>query len=341
MNWRNLKGLFAFKSVSLIPLSIFAAKVLEVLFRIFDVDFTSPSNNTYWFVSNFIEWFGVLYGILLPLILVRVWEQLDEIDREFDREADTVRILYEDLSYLPERIANIRKEISKFLRQYVQHVANNYPAEIKQSGTERITGDEILLKIREQFKGLIHPDVMSTKDTEFIVKELFHGLNEIIDIRGDRIALASQRLFESLRLVALITSITFILPFYFAGLVSPTGLLDVILIIGVTLLVIFIYMIIEDLDEPFTGTWKVSVESWRRVLAEMDSDERKLELENLATEEPKKDSSPGSVGESGPVVSVPPKRRPSGKKPDKKSATLPTTDSTSSTQKRSRKIKSA
>lgn len=296
----------------LIPLAIPVTKLLDVVFRIFDVQFTSPPQGGNWFVSNFIEWFGVLYGILLPLILVRVWEQLDSIDREFDREADTVRILYNDLSYLEGKSAKIGNNIAILLRGYVQHIVENYTKEIKNQndgmenlGDERKVGDEILQTIREQFGDLIHPNIMKTKVWEFLIPELFDRLNEIIDIRGDRIARASQRLFESLRLVALITSIMFIIPFYFAAFTSPTGVLDVILIIGVTLLVIFIYVIIEDLDEPFKGTWKITDESWRRVLEEMNLDERnKRKLENSSTEKalPKPKSRRGGLAKRRTVA---------------------------------------
>ncbi|MBL8104949.1 MAG: DUF4239 domain-containing protein [Anaerolineales bacterium] len=271
-----------FKSLYLIPLAILVAKILDIGFQYFGIEFTSPPDGANWFVSNFIEWFGVLYGILLPLILVRVWEQLDDIDREFDREADAVRILYEDLSYLKEEGSATGQNISLLLKSYVEHVIKNYPKEIKTQESlvrsttpERTAGDEILIEIREQFRQLMHSNMMNNKLLEFLVPELFERLKEITDIRGDRISLASQRLFDSLRIVALITSILFVIPFYFAVFTSKTGVLDIILIIGVTLLVIFIYMIIEDLDEPFHGTWKVSDDSWKNLLNDINANQRK------------------------------------------------------------------
>ena len=104
-------------------------------------------------------------------------------------------------------------------------------------------------------------------------------IRDIVEIRRDRIALASQRVFSSLRTVALVTSIIFVIPFYFVGFAPASSILDTVLILGVTFLVIFIYMIIEDLGEPFGGTWKITDESWHRLLKEMDSIEYKQELE--------------------------------------------------------------
>jgi hypothetical protein len=279
--------------VYLIPLSIYIVKALEILFRIIqelvnsigfqfpqNIQFILPPNEVTgsWFVSDFIEWFGVLYGILLPLILVRAWEQFDDIDREFDREADAVKILYEDTLLLREENTSIGNEIVSSLREYTQHVIRNYKKESdNKTSKERRDGDQILNKIRKQYKFLIHLDGKNKKESDPLIVELIHRLNDVIDIRGDRIGLSNQRLFETLRIVALATSIIFVLPFYFVSFTIPTGLLDDALIICVTLLVIFIYMIIEDLDEPFDdGTWKVDTVSWQQILEDSDANESSL-----------------------------------------------------------------
>ena len=127
---RNI-ALFVFKSVNLIPVSIVLAKIAEAQLRDKGIVFTLTDDGNPTFASNFIEWFGILYGILLPLILVRVWEQLDDIDREFDKEADAVRLLYEDISYLPASTKPFAKKTALLLRKYVAHVIENYRYEVK------------------------------------------------------------------------------------------------------------------------------------------------------------------------------------------------------------------
>lgn len=365
MKLPKFRGQFQFNYVYLIPIAIFVAKLFEVLLRVSNIEFSSSpiQNNGTWFVSNFIEWFGALYGILVTLVLVRVWEQFDEIDREFDREADTVKILYEDVLFFQGKNEVIGKDIITLLKSYVIHVLGNYPREVKQvsdrksAGTEPpeplrqqliesvanslirmgnqmkpgkpdpvdheslaeqkvdtqntkptgqsqeavpeqteinkeiIAGDLILREIRRKFKLLLRPEVMNEKVNEILVRELFQRLNELIDIRGDRIGMASQRLFDTLRFVVLVTSIVYVLPFYFVSVSPfPNGILDDLMIAGVTLLVIFIYLTIEDFDEPFSGTWQISDEPWRRLLGEMASPEREEELRNPSKQQPKKKS---------------------------------------------------
>jgi hypothetical protein len=278
------------KSIFYIPLWIFIAKELEAFFQIIGWNFYSRPDGSSWFISNFIEWFGVLYGILLPLILVKAWEQLDTIDRQFDREADSVKILYKDLSYLSDQRGNlgiVSNKSIKLLHKYVNHVIEHHKDEIKQSKNNngRKDGDKILENIRGEFKGLIYLDTKQAALSTIIVSELFERLNELTDNRGDRISHASQRLFENLRTIALIASIIFLIPFYFAGPVyfsTSFGppyfyLLDIALVLAVTFLVIYIYMIIEDLDDPFTGPKRMSDESWQLIREEITSDQKERE----------------------------------------------------------------
>lgn len=268
---------FLLGSVNIIPISIIAAKVAEVVLRQFNIEFASTAGS-YSFAANFIEWFGVLYGILLPLILLRVWLQLDSIDREFDKEAEAIKLLYEDIHYLHGKYAFIGVKMASLLRMYVVHVINNHVIETYGSDSARLAGDEILEKIRELYRVLISSESMP-RQMETITLFMHDKIIGIVKVRGDRIALASQRLFQSLRMIALITSVLFIVPFYFVGLTPVSSILDNMLVIGVTLLVIFIYQVIEDFDEPFAGAWKITNESWQRLLKEMDSAEHKLELE--------------------------------------------------------------
>lgn len=222
------------------------------------------------FVSNFIEWFGVLYGFLLPLMLVRVWQQFDQIDREFDREADTIRILYEDVLLFRKEDSLFKGKFLNSLLNYVNHVMENYQVEAVNESKARLDGDLFLRSVRNEFFELIHSDVMTAKESEILSSELLHQLNEVIDVRGDRIALSNQRLFESLQFVSLITSIIFVVPFYFVKFHQPPyGFLDSFLVFGVIFLVIFIMSTIEDLDEPFYGSWKIGLQSWNRLYTEM------------------------------------------------------------------------
>jgi hypothetical protein len=219
------------------------------------------------FVGNFIEWFGVLYGFLLPLILVRAWEQFDAIDREFDKEADTVKTFYEDVNLLGREGID-KKSIFESLLAYVNHVIEHYPKEADDRDLQT-QGDNRLKGVREEYFKMANSAFISQKEGEILATELLHQLNAIIDSRGDRIGLCNQRLFESLRFVALIASVIFVVPFYFVKFNQTYGILDSFLVFGVIFLVIFILSTIEDLDEPFYGSWRISSQPWISLRAEI------------------------------------------------------------------------
>lgn len=238
-----------------------------------------------YFNINFIEWFGVLYGFLIPTVLVKVWEQFDETDREFDREADAINILSEDIelfdnsNYLDFKISTLTA-----LQQYTKHVQNYYDREDDDDKTYKLKGDKILMGIRTKYNDykILHPNKKQEKEIDPILSELISQLNNAIDIRGDRIALSKQRLFQGLRFIVLVSSVMWLLPFYFIaepGNNNYYGLFTDLLRLGVTFLVIFVLSIIEDLDEPFGGTWKIGTEQWEILQGSLKKSVRQLKKE--------------------------------------------------------------
>lgn len=224
------------------------------------------------FSKGFVEWFGVFYGFLLPMLLIRAWEQLDSADREFDREADAIKVLLEDILLLDDKnFLDFKKTMIAELDGYVQHILSNYKIEHRTRDIElKIRGDAMLQGIRTNYKELIYRGGgEKASQLEPVTTELLDRLNDVIDTRGDRISIFGQRLFESLKIVAIVTSLIWLIPFYF--LAFQHGLFGSILKLAVTFLIIFVLTIINDLDEPFFGTWKIHIASWMDVQKEIQS----------------------------------------------------------------------
>jgi hypothetical protein len=240
------------------------------------------------FSQGFLEWFGAFYGFFLPLLLVRAWEQLDKADREFDREADAIKVLLEDIMLLDNQSFLVLKiTMITMLKKYVQHVKANYETEhLNPNGDPKKLGDSILQGIRANYKDLIYRGGgHRASQLEPVTTELLERLNDAIDVRGDRIAVFRQRLFQSLRTIALITSVIWLVPFYFLDFQS--GIFGSLLKLAVTFLIIFVLAIISDLDDPFSGTWSVNTSVWDEVLLETNLSLDGLK-ENISKSEQKK-----------------------------------------------------
>ena len=75
-------------------------------------------------IKNFIEWFGVPYGLFIALVLVNLWNQHDTVDREFDAEADAVSALQHTALMVKKNPSSSRprKIILSKIDEYVNHV---------------------------------------------------------------------------------------------------------------------------------------------------------------------------------------------------------------------------
>jgi hypothetical protein len=224
------------------------------------------------FSLGFVEWFGVFYGFFLPLLLVRAWEQLDRADREFDREADSIKVLLEDILLLDDKdFLAFKLSMACRLHLYCRHVWKRYKFEhLLESAYVKKHGDNLLQGIRIGYKNLIYRGGGERANLlEPMTTELLERLNEAIDTRGDRISIFRQRLYESLRIVAVVTSAVWLIPFYFLS--YEVGIFGSLLKLGVTVLIILVLSIIDDLDQPFEGFWKVNTSTWEEVLSETGS----------------------------------------------------------------------
>jgi len=207
-------------------------------------------------IQNFIEWFGVAYGLFIALVLVNVWSQYDTTEREFDREADAMFILYESAKQIQETSSTeeLKGKIIKGIKDYVTHVTNNYLHE-HQNLKIREAGDKILDEIRDFIGKLIHTD-----ERETITSELVKQFNEAVDVRGDRISHSKQHIPDPLWGISLASSVLWLIPFY--GLNFRNDWVAIILVGGVTAIVVAILVIMKDLDDPFEGTWKIDTDEW-------------------------------------------------------------------------------
>jgi hypothetical protein len=237
------------------------------------------------FALSFVEWFGVVYGFLLPTILVRVWEQFDEIDNVLDREADAVKSLVGDLLLLDEQYEDFRDHVLDSLLRYSENVIEFVNKKISDI-QEKESGEKILKDIRGYYIEIFRTRDGETQANDILKDELLNQLNNVIDNRGDRISLSNQRLFESLNLIAVVTSILWLVPFYFLYFQNPItgeelhlGFFGWLLVIFVTFLIIMILSIIEDLDKPFDGYWMVNIKSWEDLVVDIKNEYKNKKLQ--------------------------------------------------------------
>lgn len=216
--------------------------------------------------GNFIEWFGVPYGLLLAYVLVNVWTQYETTKREFDREADGILSLYNTCLVITDKPT--QKLVNMILYYYVGHTKKCYAQEFAQDddgkgNTLRFIGGKRLNWIRRIIGNL----VVHKTENEVLTTELFRLINKIIDDRGDRIAFSRQRLPGPVLLLSFIASFLWAMPFFSLSFSNP--FIQFLYLGGVTFVITSLLLIIVDLNDPFNGSWQIRNDSWEKLYIEI------------------------------------------------------------------------
>jgi hypothetical protein len=70
-------------------------------------------------LAAFLQYFGVIYGLLLGLLAVAAYQDRSDVEEGITREASALAVLYRNIGSYPEPS---RSELQSLLRQYTRHV---------------------------------------------------------------------------------------------------------------------------------------------------------------------------------------------------------------------------
>jgi hypothetical protein len=109
-------------------------------------------------VGDFLQYFGVIYGLLLGLLAVATYQNLSDVDKTVGNEAPSLAALYRDVSGYPEPK---RSELEGLLRDYTRYHRRSMAAAAERdraawSGEEdrRLSGTPRQFRTRNQIAGI-------------------------------------------------------------------------------------------------------------------------------------------------------------------------------------------
>lgn len=252
--------------IILVPALIFVFKLMEVALPKIGVEFVPASRESLNLIlSNFISAFSILYGVLLPLFLVRTLENFHKINQDFEVEANVAKVLCDDLLLLSTGKDSLKVKLMDSLHKYALHVKDNHQDEANDLAKAKSAGDEILENLRREYA-----EIVSSKRTktvsEAVISELLQRLAELENARTIRIE-SSKEMFTGLgfQFILAITASMFLIPFYI-GFTPKSSILENIFLIFLTLIVIFLNIVIDDLNQPYNGVWKIDSKSWQKIV---------------------------------------------------------------------------
>lgn len=106
-------------------------------------------------LGDFLQYFGVMYGLLLGLLAVATYQNHSDVEKAVAAEASSLAALYRDVSAYPEPA---RTELKGLLREYTQYVVNEaWPLQRKgivpSGGVNRVAAfQEALVRFEPQTK---------------------------------------------------------------------------------------------------------------------------------------------------------------------------------------------
>ena len=239
----------------LFPLLVIAFLFIVLKVKIPDSPFSDRDSDI---VGGFIEWFGVIYGVLLALIVVEAWQKNNIINNEVDREADALVLLLKTARYI-DNTSQIRS-LAKNLRKYADKV-------MELQGKNCFDNDEI-----SDHLDIIHREaakiVIDEQTPAPIAAEIMRQVNDAIDTRGDWVAHAKQHILPALWLLIISSSVAWVLCFF--GLKIENTALAISMSAVATFTVSAIILLIKDLDNPACGIWCVKFDSFEVLQDEAD-----------------------------------------------------------------------
>lgn len=213
-------------------------------------------------IAGFIEWFGLLYGILLALMVVEVWSNFSTVEREIDKEADELFLLYRTANILNN--LELKDNITIGVKEYANYILSDSGKQTRLSGSEKIdsTAKKLLNKLHHTC-GI----AINTTNQYSIASELLKRINRIQDTRGDRVAHANENIPLGLYLLLIFTSLVWLIPFLFLNIENV--LIWLLIVGGVSYTITFLVLLIWDLDNPYKGQMQVSFESFNELAEDL------------------------------------------------------------------------
>ena len=207
-------------------------------------------------VGNYLQAVGTIYAVLLAFVVQSVWAQFNEARVLVDREANEVADLHRLTDGLPEAA---RVPLQTALRRYVDEViAHEWHAMAK--GDED-TIERIGKELDAVWDGL-HELEPCSKCEESLHGEALSRFNDLSDARTSRLSAARTRMPFGLSLLLYVGAIMLVASMYM--LAVDSFIVHAIITGALAGAVSHVLYLVIDLDDAFSGLWRVSTAPFER-----------------------------------------------------------------------------
>ena len=200
---------------------------------------------------------GLIFSILAAFTIQKEWEHWNELVESIKEELDALRELWLRSRYLTK---DTEGKVLECIKNYLSLIQEEWPT--MEQGKRSEAGEKILDLLRNVI-------VRSTEETGKL--SLLPLFNELIRNRNRRLYQCGSHIPYILKNTLTFAGILFIFLSLFIGVRNPW--IDYIFTVSIGVLAFTIYIVIDDLDNPFRpGAWHLSPKEYQILLDGIKND---------------------------------------------------------------------
>lgn len=231
-----------------------AAIVGSSIIHSYPLDFLPiPENSDTGGFEIFFTILGTIYAIMAGFVMLVVLDNYTKIKDHLADEVNSLQDLRDYLLYLDnqeERVQDIKDKIKTYVDSLI---AIEWPSMVKKQKIHVDTSPEIY-----QIMSSIHNVNIDNPTDRIALGKLIDVIGRVTTLRTDRLTACSEALPRSLMQIMQILSAAVI----FVFMLVPLGSFPMIVSLNglIAFVVVMIYGMIQDLNNPFRGSWSVTPE---------------------------------------------------------------------------------
>lgn len=214
-------------------------------------------------INSFVVVFGTLYGIMTAFIVVEVWNQYNTSVHLFEHEAQALEKLFRLSLYF--RNDKLHTDFEHVISEYATIVIDNDFRHLGE-GERHLDEEKIFRKISH----VINEITIQSDHSQVVFDHIINQYSELSQVRTERINHSLIRLPFPLKAFFYIASLIIILTFILMPFANI--FYDYLAVGALVFILTMASYIIEGLDNPFVGFWKLKPESFERMLTHIKED---------------------------------------------------------------------
>ena len=203
--------------------------------------------------EEFYSVFGMIYAIVSGFLLVEVLNRFNKLSEVVEAELNAISDVRDFLLYVDGQ-EDIKQSVKKELQEYVHSVATVEWSTMNDDYA--VLNSDTSKELYDVMHAVNKVEVNNESDREalhFLISEM----SSITSLRTERISIANQQLPPRLKHLLVYMSLVLVAAFVINAGMEPW--IHCFMVGSITACVHLLYIVIADLNTPFTGLWTISV----------------------------------------------------------------------------------